>query len=326
LALENLALRQQLAVWKARQPRPRLTAMDRIFWVVLSRLWKSWRNSLHVVRPETVVGWHRQGFRRYWAWKSRRRRGRPAIRTELRDLIRRISRANPLWGAPRIHGELLKLGLTVSQATVSKYMLRPRRPPAQAWRTFWTNHAKDLIALDFFTVPTATFRVLFVLVVLSHDRRRLVHLNVTEHPTADWTGRQLIEACGLEEAPRHLIRDRDQVYGERFSRQAKTLDIREAVIAPRSPWQNAYAERVIESIRRECLDHVVGDRRTASAGDPVEVRRLLQRDPDPLIVGQGRTRATECAAAEPGQGGGGAPRGWAPSRIPPASGVSRSGE
>ena len=236
LALENLALRQQLTVWKARQPRPPLTAMDRIFWVALSRLWKSWRNSLQVVRPETVVGWHRQGFRRYWAWKSQRRRGRPAIRTELRDLIRRISRANPLWGAPRIHGELLKLGLTVSQATVSKYMLRPRRPPSQAWRTFLANHAKDLIGLDFFTVPTATFRVLFALVVLSHDRRRLVHFNVTEHPTADWTGRQLIEACGLEE-PRHLIRDRDQVYGERFSCQARTLGIREVVIAPRSPWQ-----------------------------------------------------------------------------------------
>src|SRR5437870_7606218 len=142
LALENLALRQQLALWKARQPRPRLTAMDRIFWVVLSRLWKGWRKSLQVVRPETVVGWHRQGFRRYWAWKSRRRRGRPAIRTELRDLIRRISRANPLWGAPRIHGELLKLGVTVSQATVSKYMLRPRRPPSQAWRTFFEKSRK----------------------------------------------------------------------------------------------------------------------------------------------------------------------------------------
>jgi transposase InsO family protein len=168
-----------------------------------------------------------------------------------------MSFANPLWGAPRIHGELLKLGVTVSQATVSKYMRRPRRPPSQAWRTFLKNHAKDLIALDFFTVPTATFRVLFVLVVLSHARRRLVHFNVTEHPTADWTGRQLLEACGLEEAPRHLIRDRDQVYGERFSRQARTLDIREVVIAPRSPWQNPYAERVIGSIRRECLDHVV---------------------------------------------------------------------
>jgi transposase InsO family protein len=257
LALENLALRQQLAVWKARQPRPRLRETDRIFWILPSRLWTSWRHSLQLVRPATVVGWHRQGFRRYWAWKSRRRWGRPAIGRELRDLIRQMSRANPLWGAPRIHGELLKLGLTVSQATVSKYMLRPHRPPSQAWRTFLKNHAPDLIALDFFTVPTATFRVLFVLVVLTHSRRRLVHFNVTEHPTAEWTARQLLEACALEEGPRYLIRDRDQVYGERFSHQARMLDIQEAVIAPRSPWQNAYAERVIGSLRRECLDHVV---------------------------------------------------------------------
>jgi putative transposase len=165
LALENLALRQQLAVWKAREPRPRLTEMDRLFWVFLSRVWATWRHSLHVVRPETVVRWHRQGFRRYWTWKSQRRSGRPLISMEVRDLIRRMSTTNPLWGAPRIHGELLKLGLVVSQATVSKYMLRPRRPPSQAWRTFLKNHAKDLMALDFFTVPTATFRVLFVLVV-----------------------------------------------------------------------------------------------------------------------------------------------------------------
>jgi putative transposase len=257
LALENLALRQQVAVLKARQPRPQLTATDRLFWVVLSTLWRNWRSSLLVVRPETVVRWHRRGFRHYWAWKSRRRRGRPIISSDLRELIRRMSHANPLWGAPRIHGELLKLGLTVSQATVSKYMVRPRRPPSQAWRTFLKNHAQELIALDFFTVPTATFRVLFVFVVLSYGRRRRVHFNVTEHPTAEWTARQLLEACGVNECPRHLTRDRDQVYGERFSRQARVLDIREAVIAPRSPWQNAYAERVIGSIRRECLDHVV---------------------------------------------------------------------
>jgi putative transposase len=225
LALENLALRQQLAVWKVRQPRPQLRATDRIFWIVLSRFWTNWRSSLQLVRPETVVRWHRLGFRRYWAWKSRRRRGRPMISTELRDLVRRMSHANPLWGAPRIHGELLKLGLTVSQATVSKYMLRHRRPPSQAWRAFLKNHAKDLIALDFFTAPTVTFRVLFVLVVLSHGRRRLVHFNVTEHPTAEWTARQLLEACGLEDAPWYLIRDRGRVYGERFSHQAKILDL-----------------------------------------------------------------------------------------------------
>jgi hypothetical protein len=253
LALENLALRQQLTVWKARQPRPPLTEMDRIFCVVLLRLWKNWRSSLHVVRPETVARWHRRGFRLYWAWKSRRRSGRPVISTELRDLIRRMSHANPLWGAPRIHGELLKLGVTVSQATISKYMLRPRRPPSQTWRTFLRNHAQDLIALDFFTVPTATFRVLFVFVVLSHGRRRLVHFNVTEHPSAEWTARQLLEACGLEGSLRYLIRDRDQVYGERFSHQARILNLREAVIARRSPWQNAYAERVIGSIRGNAL-------------------------------------------------------------------------
>src|SRR5215470_20193077 len=160
LALENLALRQQLAVWKARQPRPRLTEMDRIFWIALSRLWKNWRSSLQVVRPETVVRWHRRGFRLYWAWKSRHGSGRPAVGRDVRDLIRQMSRANPLWGAPRIHGELLKLGVTVSQATVSKYMLRPRRPPSQAWRTFLKNHASGLIALDFCMVPTANFRVL----------------------------------------------------------------------------------------------------------------------------------------------------------------------
>src|SRR2546430_804954 len=174
LALENLALRQQLAVWKAREPRPRLTEMDRIFWVVLSRLWTSWRHSLQVVRPETVVGWHRQGFRRYWAWKSRQRRGRPRIRVELRDLIRRMSRANPLWGAPRIHGELLKLGLTVSQATVSKYMIRPRRAPSQTWRTFLKNHPPALIAVDYFTVPPAALRRLFLLLVVTPRRRRPV--------------------------------------------------------------------------------------------------------------------------------------------------------
>ncbi|MFQ5946300.1 MAG: integrase core domain-containing protein [Anaerolineae bacterium] len=257
LALENLVLRQQLAVLKARRPQPRLSEADRIFWVVVSRLWKNWRGCLLVVRAETVVRWHRQGFRRYWAWKSRRPRGRPEIDTEVRDLIRRMSQANPLWGAPRIHGELLKLGLTVSQATVSKYMLRHRKPPSQTWRRFLRNHAKDLIALDFFTVPTATFRVLFVLLVLSHDRRRILHVNVTEHPTDTWTARQLVEAWGPDQTSRYLLRDRDGVYGERFSRQARVLDLREAVIAPRSPWQNPYGERVIGSIRRECLDHVV---------------------------------------------------------------------
>ena len=256
LATENLALRQQLAVMKYQRPRPRLTDADRLFWVVLSRIWSGWQDSLHVVQPETVLRWHRQGFRYYWRWKSRHR-GRPKADSEIRALIRRMCLANPLWGAPRVHGELLKLGLDVSETTVSKYMVKHRGPPSQTWRTFLRNHAKELIALDFFTVPTATFRVLFVLVILSHDRRRILHFNVTEHPTAAWTARQLLEACGTDNAPRFLVRDRDAIYGEIFRRQVEALNIQDVPTAPRSPWQNAYAERVIGSIRRECSNHMI---------------------------------------------------------------------
>ena len=256
LAAENLALPQQLAILKHRHPRPRLTDVDRLFWVVLSRIWSKWRESLHIVQPETILRWHRQGFRYYWRWKSRRR-GRPGIDPEIRELIRRMCRANPLWGAPRVHGELLKLGIAVSEATVSKYIVRRRGPPSQRWRTFLENHAKEIIALDFFVVPTAGFRILFVLVILSHDRRRILHANATAHPTATWTARQLLEACGLDEEPRYLLRDRDAIYGEVFHRQSIALGIKEVTTAPRSPWQNPYAERLIGSIRRECLDHVI---------------------------------------------------------------------
>jgi hypothetical protein len=256
LALENLALRQQLAVLRRVHRRPRLSRADRLFWVLASRLWPGWRHVLHVVQADTVIRWHRQGFRYYWRWKSRRR-GRPSIDPEIIQLIRRMCRANPLWGAPRLHGELLKLGIEISETTVAKYMLKRRDPPSQSWRTFLMNHAKETIALDFFTVPTATFKVLFVLVVLSHDRRRILHFNATEHPSAAWTARQLLEACGPDEAPRYLIRDRDAIYGKAFHRQARVLRITEAPTDPQSPWQNAYAERVIGSIRRECLDHVI---------------------------------------------------------------------
>jgi putative transposase len=256
LALENLALRQQLATLKHAQPRPRLSDTDRVFWILLSKIWRGWRSALHVVRPETVVRWHRQGFRYYWRWKSRRRGG-ATIDPEVIDLIRQMCRANPLWGAPRIHGELLKLGIEISETTVAKYMIKRPGPPSQAWQTFLANHSKQTIALDFFAVPTATFKVLFVLIVLSHDRRRIVHCNATEHPTAVWTARQLLDACGSDGAPRYLIRDRDAIYGEAFHRQAQALGIEEVSTAPRSPWQNPHAERVIGSIRRECLDHVI---------------------------------------------------------------------
>ena len=256
LALENLVLRQQLATFKQRYPRPQLQKADRLFWLVLSQFWSNWRSALHIVQPATVVRWHRQGFRYYWCWKSRGR-GRPKLDPEIRQLIRRMCLANPLWGAPRIHGELLKLGIEISEATVSKYMVRRRGPPSQTWRTFLENHAKDTISLDFFTVPTATFRVLFVLLVLNNDRRRILHFNVTAHPTAAWTARQLLETCGFDESPKYLIRDRDNTYGEAFRRQTRALGIDEVVTARRSPWQNPYAERVIGSIRRECLDHVI---------------------------------------------------------------------
>ena len=256
LAFENLLLRQQLAVLKENGSRARLTGADRSFWMLISKIWPRWREVLHVVRPETVIRWHREGFRRHWTRKCRKV-GRPPIDPKIRSLIRRMCEANPLWGAPRIHGELLKLGLNVSEAVVSKYMIRGRKPPSQSWRTFLENHSKDIIATDFFTVPTATFQVLFVLVVLSHDRREILHTNVTESPTAAWTARQIIEAVGLDEVPKYLVRDRDRKFSAFFSRQVEGIGLSEVLTAPASPWQNAYAERVIGTIRRECLDHTI---------------------------------------------------------------------
>ena len=257
LIMDNLALRQQLIVLKRRKPRPPLRNRDRVFWLWLARSWNRWRDSLIVVKPETVVRWHRQGFKYYWAWKSRRKGGRPVVAPEVRDLIRRMSRANPLWGAPRIHGELLKVGIDISQPTVAKYMVRHPKSPSPTWRTFLNNHVKDLVSIDFFTVPTVTFHVLFVFVVLSHDRRRILHFNVTEHPTAAWTGRQILEAFPWDTAPRYLIRDRDGIYGHDFRRCVRALGIKEMMTARRSPWQNPFVERVIGSIRRECTDHII---------------------------------------------------------------------
>ena len=203
LALENVALRQQLAVLRRSVKRPRLSKVDRVFWVLLRRIWTDWESVLVIVKPETVVRWHRCGFRRYWTWKSRRRRpGRPGVAPEIRELIRNMSRANPLWGAPRVHGELAKLGISISQAAVSKYMVRHRTPPSHTWRSFLDNHANDLVSLDFFTLPTATFRVLFVFIVLRHERRRIVHFNVTEHPSAEWTAQQMVDAFPWDTAPR----------------------------------------------------------------------------------------------------------------------------
>ena len=258
LVLENLALRHQLAVLQRTAPRPRLRPSDRLFWVLLARLWHGWAEVVAVVQPATVIRWQRAGFRLFWTWKSRRNGpGRPAVAPDVRALIRTMARANPLWGAPRIHGELQKLGLEISQATVSKYLVRRRTPPSQTWRTFLDNHIRSLVSVDFFIVPTVLFKVLFVFVVLAHNRRRVVHINVTDAPTARWTAQQLVEAFPWDTAPRYLLRDRDAVYGAVFSSQVQSMGIHEVKIAPRAPWQNPYVERLIGTLRRECLDHIV---------------------------------------------------------------------
>ena len=258
LALENLALRHQLAVYRRTKPRPKLRTMDRLFWVGLARVWTGWRQSLVIVAPATVLRWQRRRFRDHWTQLSGQPAGgRPPVNAELTALVRKMAAANPLWGAPRIHGELLKLGIDVAERTVSRLMPERRTPPSQTWRTFLTNHLRDLVALDFFTVPTLRLRVLFILVVLAHHRRRVLHFNVTEHPTAAWTAQQVVDAFPDDSAPSYLLRDRDSIYGPAFRKRVKGMGISEVQTAPHSPWQNPCAERLIGSIRRECLDHVV---------------------------------------------------------------------
>jgi transposase InsO family protein len=270
LAVENLALRQQLAILDRKLPRPKLKKRDRLFWVLLSRLWSGWQSVLVIVKPETVIRWHRQGFRYYWHWKSRSKPGRPKIPRELRDLIRQMSRENPLWGAPHIQAQLHLLGYDLASSTIAKYMDRSGKPPSQTWRTFLKNHIDGIAAVDFFTVPTVLFQVLYVWVVLRHERRRIVHFNVTAHPTSAWLTQQLREAFPFDQAPRYLIRDRDGAYGNVFRRCAKSMGIEEVLIAPQSPWQNAFAERVIGTIRRDCLDHFI-------VINEAHLRRMLSR-------------------------------------------------
>ncbi len=259
LAAENLALRQQLLIFKREKPRPRLRRRDRLFWVLLTRLWNDWRSALVIVQPATVCRWHRAGFRLFWRWKSQR--GRPRKDSQLRRLIRQLADDNPLWGVPRIQSELRLLGHVVAQATITKYLPPPlpgpRRPASPSWRTFWENHLPDIAAVDFFVVPTDTFRLLYCFLVLSPDRRRVIHFNVTEHPTAQWTAQQLVEAFPFESAPQYLVRDNDGIYGQVFQRRLAQLGIEDVPITPRSPWQNPYVERLIGTIRRECLNHVI---------------------------------------------------------------------
>src|ERR1700719_4410571 len=256
LELENLALRHQLHVLRRQRPgRPRLFTIDRLLWVWLYQLWPRCLEVMVLVRPGTVVQWHRQGFRLFWRWRSRS--GRPSLDREVRDLIRQMSVANPLWGAPRLHGELLKLGIEISQATVAKYMVRRRGTPSPTWRSFLRNQAEGIASIDMFVVASASFKLFYVMIILAHDRRKIVRAAVTDHPTAVWLSRQVTEAFPWDTSPRYLLRDRDASYGSYFCNRVEAMRIEEVVTAPQSPWQNAYVERVIGSIRRASLDYIV---------------------------------------------------------------------
>jgi transposase InsO family protein len=258
LEAEILVLRHQLNVLRRKAPkRVAFSSIDRLVFAGLYRLAPGVLGALKILKPETVIRWHRVGFRAYWRWKSRARGGRPKTPLEIRQLIRDMSLANPLWGAPRIHGELLMLGIDVGQTTAAKYMVRPRRPPSQGWKTFCRNHADGIASMDLFVVPTISFRLLYGLLILQHRRRVLLWLGVTEHPSAEWIARQLTEAYAWAQTPRYIIRDRDRAYGDVLIRRLRAMGIRDRPIAPRSPWQNGHTERLIGSIRRDCLDHAV---------------------------------------------------------------------
>ena len=258
LQAEILVLRHQLNVLRRKSPkRSTFSKFDRLIFGGLYGLAPNVLSALAIVKPETVIGWHRAGFCLYWRWESRSPGGRPKLSADIRKLIRDISLANPLWGAPRIHGELLKLGIDVGQTTVAKYMAKNRRPPSQGWKTFLRNHADGIASIDLFVVPTISFRLLYGLLILKHGRREILRLSATAHPSAEWISQQLTEAYGWEEGPGYLVRDRDSAYGEVFTRRVRAMGIRDRPTAPRSPWQNGYCERLIGSIRGECLDHMV---------------------------------------------------------------------
>lgn len=258
LRAENLLLRHQLAVALRRvPPRRQLSRSDRavLFWI--TRLYPELLGLTHIVKPETILRWHRMGSRAYWRWKSGKRAGRPTIDRGLRDLIRQMCLENPLWGASRIHGELLKLGFEIAQSTVSKYMVRGRRPPSQSWKTFLRNHADAIAAIDLFIVPTVTFDLLYAFLVIGHGRRQLLWFDVTRYPTAQWLAHQMTEAFPWASAPTYLVRDNHCAYGQVFTGRLAAMGIRDRPISPGSPCQNGIAERLIGTLRRECLDHVV---------------------------------------------------------------------
>ena len=255
------SFRQQIGVLRQKHPRPQLAVPDKFFWVMLRRLWPGWKRALILVQPETVVRWHREGFRLYWAWISRRRAhaGRKCVSRELRELIFRMVAENPTWGAPRIHGELKMLGFDISERTVLRWMRRaPRKPePAKQWAAFLNNHREAIAAMDFFTVPTLTFSVLYCFFVIAHDRRRILHFNVTQHPSSVWVIQQLREAFPYDSAPRYLVFDRGANFNEAVTDTVKSFGIQPKRTSFRSPWQNGVAERWVGSCRRDLIDHVI---------------------------------------------------------------------
>jgi transposase InsO family protein len=270
LGLEILALRQQVAVLKRKHPRPRLGNLDRWFWLALRRCWPRWTQALIVVKPETVVGWHRAGFRLYWRLRSRG--GGRKIGADVFETARRIAQENPSWGAPRIHGKLLKLGFDVSERTVLRYLARRVPQPgdaAKSWLAFLKNHREAIAALDFFTVPTVTFRLLYCFFVIDHGRRRILHFNVTAHPTAEWVVQQLRETFPDSARHRYMILDRDSKFSDDVIGFLRSSGIEAVRTSVRSPWQNGLAERWVGGARRECFDHVI-------ALDEAHVRRLAR--------------------------------------------------
>ena len=272
ISLEVLALRQQVAVLKRNRTRPSLNRLDRFFWTSLRSMWPRWSDVLVIVRPETVIAWHRKGFRLYWRWRSRPRGGRPKVGEEIRTLIRRIAAENSDWGAPKIHGELLKLGFEVAERTVARYLrrLRPRcGDPAKRWLSFLANHREAIVAMDFFTVPTLTFRLLYCFFVIGHGRRKVLHVNVTAHPTSDWVVQQLREAFPEAGPYRYVILDHDAKFDADVITFLKATGLQAKRTGVQAPWQNGIAERWVGSCRREILDHVI-------ALNEVHLRRLLR--------------------------------------------------
>ena len=262
LALEAVALRQQLAVYKRKQPHPKLRRSDRLFWIVVRRIWNNWSEALILVKPDTVISWHRAGYRMFWRWRSRPRQvGRPKVAEEVRHLIRQMKRENPSWGAPRIHGELLMLGFDISEPTVSRYLRRLKRNPdeskASQWSAFLKNHSEALAAFDFFTVPNLYFRTLYCFFVIEHTRRRILHFNVTFHPTSDWIVQQLREAFPLPCLYRYVLFDHDSKFGNQVLQFLRSSALESVRTSIRSPWQNGVAERWVGSMRRELLDHII---------------------------------------------------------------------